>query len=55
MVDKDRPPREWIAGLRRRSPCETEVDRMLSRKMTRRGNGLRLSPIPLTSLSRSLA
>ncbi len=32
-IDKNNPPAEWIADLRRRLPTETETDRMLTRKM----------------------
>ena len=35
-VDKNRPSPEWIAELRRRFPCETEIDRVLTRKLERR-------------------
>ena len=35
-VDKNRPTHEWIEALRRRFPCETEIDRILTRKLQRR-------------------
>lgn len=35
-VDKNRPGAEWIAHLRQRYPCETELDRVLTRKLERR-------------------
>jgi hypothetical protein len=36
MIDKDHPSSEWIEALRRRYPCEQEVDRVLTRKLARR-------------------
>ena len=35
-IDKNRPSKEWIASLRQRLPCETELDRILTRKLLRR-------------------
>ena len=32
-VDKDDPPADWIADLRRRLPTESEIDRTLTRKL----------------------
>ena len=32
-VDKNHPPADWIADLRQRLPTESEIDRMLTRKM----------------------
>lgn len=36
LVDKNRPSPEWIAQIRARFPCETEIDRVLTRKLERR-------------------
>ena len=36
VVDKNRPSAEWIAALRKRFPCEREIDRVLTRKLERR-------------------
>lgn len=33
---RDRPDAAWIAALRRRFPCEPEIDRVLTRKLERR-------------------
>ncbi len=44
-VDKNQPSREWIESLRRRFPCEAEIDRVLTRKMQRRAGP------PYTSVS----
>ena len=35
--DKNNPPAQWIETLRSRFPCEREIDRVLTRKMRRRG------------------
>ena len=35
-VDKNHPSEAWIASLRHRLPCETELDRVLTRKLLRR-------------------
>ena len=48
-VDKNNPSAEWIEHLRRQYPCEPEIDRILTRKMRRRG-GAGYSPIPLHTL-----
>ena len=48
-IDKNRPSREWIESLRRRYPCETEIDRVLSRKMHLRA-GPGYSPVSLETL-----
>lgn len=48
-VDKDRPSAEWIASLRRRFPVERTVDRVLTRKLERRG-GPGYVPVPLPAL-----
>lgn len=36
VIDKDRPSPAWIADLRRRLPVETEIDRVLTRKLEQR-------------------
>lgn len=36
LVDKNHPSPEWIAQIRARFPCETEIDRVLTRKLERR-------------------
>jgi aminoglycoside phosphotransferase (APT) family kinase protein len=42
VLDKERPSAAWIAELRRRFPCEAEIDRVLTRKLERRsGPGYR--------------
>jgi aminoglycoside phosphotransferase (APT) family kinase protein len=48
-VDKDHPPSEWIESLRRRFACEREIDRILTRKMTRR-DGPGYAPLALSTL-----
>jgi len=48
-VDKNHPTPEWIAELRRRYPCEKEIDRVLTRKMQRRA-GPQYSPVSLETL-----
>ena len=48
-VDKNNPSAEWIADLRRRFPCDAEVDRILTRKMQRR-SGPGYSPVSLETL-----
>lgn len=52
-VDKSQPPREWIEHLRYRFPCEKEVDRVLTQKMSRR-NGPGYSPLSLETLTRAV-
>jgi aminoglycoside phosphotransferase (APT) family kinase protein len=52
-VDKSQPPREWIEQLRHRFPCEKEVDRVLTQKMSRR-NGPGYSPLSLETLTRAV-
>lgn len=49
VVDKNRPSPEWIADLRRRFPCETEIDRVLTRKLERRA-GPPYAPVSLAQL-----
>ena len=36
LVDKNRPTQDWIEQLRLRFPCESEIDRVLTRKLERR-------------------
>lgn len=48
-VDKDHPSVEWIAALRRRYPMEAEMDRVLTRKLQRRG-GAGYTPLALETL-----
>jgi aminoglycoside phosphotransferase (APT) family kinase protein len=49
FIDKDRPSADWIEQLRRRFPCEREIDRILTRKMQLRA-GPGYSPVPLETL-----
>ncbi len=49
IVDKNNPPAEWIESLRKRFPCEAEVDRTLTRKMYRRA-GPGYTPVSLETL-----
>lgn len=48
-IDKNRPSPAFIAALRKRFPTEREIDRVLTRKMERRG-GAGYSPLPLEAL-----
>jgi aminoglycoside phosphotransferase (APT) family kinase protein len=48
-IDKNRPTPEWIAQLRERLPCETEMDRVLTRKLQRRA-GPPYTPVSLDTL-----
>ena len=48
-ADKNRPSPEWIAEMRRRFPCEPEMDRVLVRKLELRG-GPGYSPVSLDAL-----
>ncbi len=50
MIDKASPSDAWIAELRRRYPCEREIDRILTRKMVRRREGRRYAPLSLADL-----
>ena len=52
-VDKNRPAPEWIESLRRRYPCEKEMDRVFTRKLQRRA-GPGYSPVSLQTLCDSL-
>lgn len=49
LPDKNRPSAAWIRELRARYPTEAEIDRVLTRKMERRG-GPGYSPLPLETL-----
>jgi aminoglycoside phosphotransferase (APT) family kinase protein len=48
-VDKSRPSPAWIESLRRRYPCEREVDNFLTRKMLRRA-GPPYSPVSFDTM-----
>lgn len=48
-IDKNRPSAAWIAALRGQFPTETEIDRVLTRRMQRR-SGPGYSPMPLEVL-----
>ena len=48
-IDKNRPPAEWIAQLRRRFATEREIDRVLTRKLERRA-GPAFIPLKLDTL-----
>jgi aminoglycoside phosphotransferase (APT) family kinase protein len=48
-IDKSHPTPEWIAQLRQRFPCETEIDRILTRKLKRRA-GPPYTPVSLETL-----
>jgi len=50
-IDKNRPTHEWIESLRKRFPCEAEIDRVLTRKMMRRA-GPGYTPVTLEELTR---
>ena len=52
-LEKDRPTREWIESMRRRYPCETEIDRVLTRKLQRRA-GPPYSPVSLDTMVQGL-
>lgn len=52
-VDKSQPPRQWVEQLRRRFPCEREIDRVLTHKMNRR-SGPGYSPLTLEALCRAV-
>jgi aminoglycoside phosphotransferase (APT) family kinase protein len=53
LLDKNRPTNDWIEALRQRFPCETEIDRVLTRKMQRRA-GPGFEPLPLETLVNGL-
>ena len=48
-VDKNHPSAEWIAHLRQKFPCETTVDKVLTRKLQRRA-GPPYQQMPLETL-----
>ena len=48
-LDKNIPPTEWIEDLRRHFPVETEIDRVLTRKLMRRA-GPGYAPVSLATL-----
>ncbi|RUT76905.1 phosphotransferase family protein [Marinobacter sp. NP-6] len=48
-LDKNNPPTDWVESLRLRYPCETELDRILTRKMRLRP-GPGYSPVTLEAL-----
>lgn len=48
-IDKNRPTHEWIEQLRKRFPCEKEIDRVLTRKLQRRA-GPPYTPVTLETL-----
>lgn len=52
-IDKSRPSRQWIENLRRRFPCEREIDRVLTRKLERRA-GPEYSPVGLETLCQGI-
>jgi hypothetical protein len=52
-IDKNRPSSAWIAALRGQFPTETEIDRVLTRRMQRRA-GPGFSPLPLELLVRGV-
>ncbi len=49
IVDKNRPSDAWIESIRKRLPCESEIDRVLTRKLRRR-SGPPYTPVTLNSL-----
>lgn len=53
IIDKNNPSPEWIESLRRRFPCEREMDRVFTRKLQRR-SGPAFSPVSLEALCNSL-
>lgn len=53
IINKNDPSPEWIASLRKRFPCETEMDRVFTRKLQRR-NGPGFSPVSLEALCNSM-
>ena len=53
-VDKNRPSAEWIATLRRRFRVETEIDRVLTRKLERRA-GPGFMPLQIEPLAQRTA
>lgn len=53
VIDKNRPSAAWIASLRQRFRVETEVDRVLTRKLERRA-GPPYAPVSLATMQDSL-
>lgn len=53
-IDKNRPTHEWIEYLRKRFPCEKELDRILTRKLQRRA-GPPYLPVSLETLVKGTA
>lgn len=49
IIDKNHPTQAWIEDLRRRFPCEKEIDRLLTRKLNRRA-GPPYTPVSLDTL-----
>ncbi|WP_420467731.1 phosphotransferase family protein [Panacagrimonas sp.] len=54
VIDKNRPPAAWIAQLRKRFNVETEIDRVLTRKLERR-SGPGFIPLQLDTLVQGTA
>lgn len=52
LIDKNRPSPAWIAALREHYPCETEIDRVLTRKLQRRA-GPSYQPLSLETLTQA--
>lgn len=52
-VNKDQPTQQWIDMLRKRYPCEREIDRVLTRKLQLR-TGPAYVPVPLERLCQGL-
>ena len=53
VIDKNHPTPEWIADLRKRFHCESEMDRVFTRKLQRRA-GPAYSPVSLEAMCNSL-
>ena len=53
IIDKNNPSPEWIESLRKRFPCEKEMDRVLTRKLMRRA-GAGYVPVSLETLCNNL-
>ena len=49
-IDKNRPSEAWISALRARFPCEREIERVLTRKLSRRA-GVGFAPLGLETLT----
>ena len=48
-LNKNKPSQDWIEHLQQRFPCEQEIDRILTRKLQRRG-GPGFAPVTLDEL-----